>query len=449
MWSAARPRRAAGRLCRRGSYRRPMDGDDPGDAGCLPALLRPPRLRRRVPGEGTDEAAALLRFSAGGEAAPSAAVPDRAEARARRTRRLHAQFGLAEARGNGQLEQMEGMDGSYLDLLTTNNVDSNQFWLETQFESQQEEEEYDEEVNVVHETQPTKLMKKRTKNFSEQEDVLLVSAWLEISMDAVQGNEQSRKCEQVQQACDLYKAKDKNGKSFGLLHCWNILQHEQKWIERCSQKKKQKTCSNASPGMSTPGTSESRHEEGREGLLSGPMEKEQRPPGKKGEKERLRRGKSSISESENLYMDALENMWAKRKETEELKELKKTERNDVRIAIEQKKLELQEKELELRKKEQEHKTNDEKLDLEKKRLELQEKELELRNKEQDGKTNDKKLDLEKKRLELQEKDYVLREKEQENKVMSMDLAAMSEVQQQYYMKLQQEILAQRFGSGSS
>ena len=42
---------------------------------------------------------------------------------------------------------------------------------------------------------------------------------------------------QVLQACELYKAKDKDGRSFGLLHCWNILQHEQKWKDRCSQKR--------------------------------------------------------------------------------------------------------------------------------------------------------------------------------------------------------------------
>lgn len=34
--------------------------------------------------------------------------------------------------------------------------------------------------------------KKRTRNFSEKEDILLASAWLEVSMDAVQSIDQTR-----------------------------------------------------------------------------------------------------------------------------------------------------------------------------------------------------------------------------------------------------------------
>uniref|UniRef100_A0A0A9G5T2 No apical meristem-associated C-terminal domain-containing protein n=1 Tax=Arundo donax TaxID=35708 RepID=A0A0A9G5T2_ARUDO len=74
----------------------------------------------------------------------------------------------------------------------------------------------------------------------------------------IQNRRQSRVTEQdkVFQTCELYKSKDKNKKSFGLLHCWNILQHEQKWKDRCSQKK-QKISANASSGTSTSGTNES------------------------------------------------------------------------------------------------------------------------------------------------------------------------------------------------
>ncbi|CAN6347292.1 unnamed protein product, partial [Urochloa humidicola] len=39
---------------------------------------------------------------------------------------------------------------------------------------------------------PVKGNKKRSKNFSEKEDVLLVSAWLEISVDPVQSIDQTR-----------------------------------------------------------------------------------------------------------------------------------------------------------------------------------------------------------------------------------------------------------------
>jgi len=127
--------------------------------------------------------------------------------------------------------------------------------------------------------------KKRTRNFSEKEDILLASAWLEVSMDAVQSIDQTRSSywqriheyyhkhktfesdrnisslshhwgiiqgsvskfcswysqvlrsnqsgvteqDKIQQACVLYKDADPDKRSFGLLHCWNLLQHAQKW----------------------------------------------------------------------------------------------------------------------------------------------------------------------------------------------------------------------------
>ena len=66
---------------------------------------------------------------------------------------------------------------------------------------------------------------------------------------------------QIQQACVLYKDADPDNKSFGLLHCWNLLQHAQKWKDLpCnSTNKKQKTSSTASPRAAIPGTHESHH----------------------------------------------------------------------------------------------------------------------------------------------------------------------------------------------
>jgi hypothetical protein len=51
---------------------------------------------------------------------------------------------------------------------------------------------------------------------------------------------------------------------------------------------------------------------------------------------------------------------------------------------------------------------------------------------------DEKTQLEQRKLELQERQL-------DDKVMTMDLSGMSEVQQQYYKRMQEEILAQRFG----
>lgn len=57
------------------------------------------------------------------------------------------------------------------------------------------------------------------------------------------------------------------------------------------------------------------------------------------------------------------------------------------------------------------------------------------------KKHEEKMALEKKKLDLQEREL-------DEKVMTMDLSGMNEVQQQYYKRMQQEILARRFGGGA-
>jgi len=94
-------------------------------------------------------------------------------------------------------------------------------------------------------------------------------------------------------------------------------------------------------------------------------------------------------------MDAMENLWAKKKEMEEMKELKK-ERNDERIALEMKRLEI-------------------KMAAEKERSDLQRDQLELKRRKED------------------------------DKVMKMDLRGLDERQRRYYEKMQDEIISRRFG----
>ncbi|XP_062204912.1 glutathione S-transferase T3-like [Phragmites australis] len=327
------------------------------------------------------------------------------------------------------------MDG-FLELMSEQNIEDNgPYWDDSQFVSPHEEKQ----LPHVEASASQKAKKARSKNFSVKEDNMLVSAWLEVSLDAIQGNEQSRATywqritdyfhenkdfasdrnsnslqhrwsiilegvnrfcgcyvqiqnrrqsgvteqDKVMHACELYKSKDPKGRSFGLLHCWNILQHEQKWKDRCVQKK-QKTSSTGSLS-STPETNESHLEDDGEGHTSEPVV---RPGGRKAEKERQRRGKNPVSPGDNLYMEALENMWAKKKEAEALKEVAKKERYDERLA------------------------------------------------------------LEKKKIELKEQDIALRRRIEDDKVMNMDLSGMSERQRQYYTSLQDEIIARRFGTGS-
>jgi hypothetical protein len=131
----------------------------------------------------------------------------------------------------------------------------------------------------------------------------------------------------------LYKDHDLDKRSFTLLHYWNLLQHAQKWKELpCNNNnKKQKTSSKASHNSATPGTHESCHVDVEDGPSHTSPTKESRPDGQK--KEKQKRGKNPIAHGETLYLEAVEFSWSKREKADEIKEIKKKERNDERIVV--------------------------------------------------------------------------------------------------------------------
>lgn len=69
---------------------------------------------------------------------------------------------------------------------------------------------------------------KRSKNFSMQEDVLLVSAWVNVSMDAIQGADQSRSA-YWNRICDFFHA----NKYFSSDRSQNSLMHRWSTIQEC------------------------------------------------------------------------------------------------------------------------------------------------------------------------------------------------------------------------
>jgi hypothetical protein len=81
--------------------------------------------------------------------------------------------------------------------------------------------------------------------------------------------------------CDVQDVVDPQHRSFNLLHCWHILRHEEKWINKCTQRN-QRGAAKATLG-NTPGTSESHEHEVCECHIS--PRKDARPPGKKKAKE--------------------------------------------------------------------------------------------------------------------------------------------------------------------
>ncbi|XP_039834398.1 uncharacterized protein LOC120695155 [Panicum virgatum] len=96
--------------------------------------------------------------------------------------------------------------------------------VETQHGSPQEEQVFREGA-VVEATTGVKGNKKRSKNFSVKEDNLLVAAWLEISMDVVQGIDQPRATywERIHEHYHLHKDFETDRNCGSLAHRWGII----------------------------------------------------------------------------------------------------------------------------------------------------------------------------------------------------------------------------------
>ncbi|PUZ51260.1 hypothetical protein GQ55_6G168200 [Panicum hallii var. hallii] len=241
----------------------------------------------------------------------------------------------------------------------------------------------------------------RSKNFSDHEDEVLVSGWLNISLDPVVGKDQnggrywSRICEYfhehktcshapVAEACALYKSKDEHSKAFQFMHCWNKLRTQPKWLAKVDElavaktsNKKQKTSSTTYPSATLP----SEIGQGAiEGLEANALT---RLIGKKNAKAAL------LQEKKKSVATTLENMWAQKKETDGEKELKKDERFNRAFAL-----------------------------------------------EQDRVANEKLL------LKVRSQEVQLQKKKDEERIMTMDLTAMPDEQKKYYMCLRAEIMSE-------
>ena len=71
-----------------------------------------------------------------------------------------------------------------------------------------------------------KKNKKRTRNFSDKEDILLASAWLEVSMDPVQSIDQTRSSywQRIHEYYHKHKTFESDRNISSLSHRWGIIQ---------------------------------------------------------------------------------------------------------------------------------------------------------------------------------------------------------------------------------
>ncbi|KAL6909822.1 hypothetical protein ACP4OV_001481 [Aristida adscensionis] len=281
----------------------------------------------------------------------------------------------------------------------------------------------------------TKGSQGRTKNFRDEEDRLLVSAWLNVSMDPILGTEQSQtsywprvydyfhanksfdsdrsqsslmnwsaiqhdvnifcgcvtrsgatisdKCKCLYTLQGRRQEEDKKNRKFASMHCWRILKDSPKWMERRKQfraskpasNKKQKTKPNSSPSSAALGLSTGASG-GDDGVA---QDASKRPDGKKTEKKKLR---------QRATIEALDYLVAKMKEVDAEKELKKQERCDKAFAL-----------------------HEERIKLEREKFDYQ-REQEMRNKA---------FALEEEKMKLEREKFDFQREQEEERILSLDL----------------------------
>jgi hypothetical protein len=143
----------------------------------------------------------------------------------------------------------------------------------------------------------------------------------------------------------LYKQRDPKHKTFVMAHCWSLLQNNEKWVKRnnnCHPLKKPSTCSLGS----VQGNEED--EETASPTLTSAMPANKRPPGRKQEKERVKKGGDHA-----VFQTAVQEMITSRKELEPGKKQDKESRWMEIKALEERKVKIEEDKLETKKMKQE------------------------------------------------------------------------------------------------
>lgn len=187
---------------------------------------------------------------------------------------------------------------------------------------------------------------------------------------------------------------DEGNKAFGLMHCYEKLEDQEKWKNREANKKQKKT-SYSTPGSSTPSANASRFED--EATSPNKDVSVTRPIGKKAAK--ALRAKGSSSTGDSAVMETLGSLFSSRREEALSREAKRQERFNISIA--------REKEMEEQRLEEERKNRA----------------------------------IKEQHLALEQEKVRLKTVAQDREIMNMDISGMDEQQQQYYKLLRSQIIA--------
>lgn len=139
----------------------------------------------------------------------------------------------------------------------------------------------------------------------------------------------------------LYKAEDKENNSFTLLHCWHVLRFEPKWHDKMAQlaaqkptQKKQRDLGDSILDLTGDGNEENLNFANNFNCCQDPPVPK-RPIGRKKAKQQLRNGVG------DACIEAFDNMWEKKKISDDYKEVKKDERFNKSLQIEQERLQIE------------------------------------------------------------------------------------------------------------
>ncbi|CAL5033905.1 unnamed protein product [Urochloa decumbens] len=333
-----------------------------------------------------------------------------------------------------------------------------------------EQEEYADEADFEVPAPTAKKAHSRSTNYTTQEDEALIMAWESVSLDAMKGNDQTsstywsriydhyhrnKKCvpdrslvslqhrwstiqeccnkwagclvqverqnpsgvpyqEHVNLALELYKVKKpKKGKPFVMLHCWALLQHNQEWLTRKDEAppKRQKSRSSSLEFDVVREADDSgvQDEEGRgrSPTPSSGVPTRTRPPGRKAEKEKLKKVEGGA------YKEVFQEMITRREEMEAHKETRWIEvkaMEEWKAAVEERKAAVEERKAE---------------------------------------AEERKVAIEEEKLRVMSEKVLNKKLEQEQKIMFMDMSCLDDVQKAYVSATRAQILAARMGGTSS
>jgi hypothetical protein len=203
---------------------------------------------------------------------------------------------------------------------------------------------------------------------------------------------------QVEQAEKLFKSQDPQNKSFQFRHCWLLLRNQPKWNDKLQQlvavknsNKKQKTSKKSSPTNVDAASQDTNVVLPAEICIPELAAPPERPLGKKKAKEAKHRAGGDVCK------EALDLLWAKKVEADQEKEIKREERYAKSYAIDRERLEL----------------------------------------------DKERIALEREKLSNEANNTYLKRIVEEERIMNIDLSSLNEMQQQYYMNLQSEIITRR------